>query len=530
MKSIPLALSWEFWGRDKKAVPLTLGIGVSLTLLCYYGLLPLSPEQTAEVTTVFHALLFTAIMPIVVLAVSVLVGVPETRFTLPISTWSLVGWPMVNGCVASAAGYLLLAVFANTCIDADWPLLKPLLAAVCIYALSHCLSWISECGPLRSLIGIVSTACLTVTTTWLHLHSLNHDAEPYWQQKLTAGEMLLAVVLIGVAYVAAVGGVSLSRRGQPLSLTKLGQFLVDRLDFHPQPRHVFDSARSAQSWFEWTSKGIAVPAVGGFAGLCVCILFSTGRLFPWETAETIGVVTYMILMVSPLLGWFLGNAGPKFNVHEFTATRPMTDTELADLTLVNAAKSMCLGWLVWWIGAGLALGCAVLSGTAPTTAAQFFELNVPPETWSQAGLYFAALVGCCLLACWTLISLGVSTVLLRPWLFATISYVVFFCVISIPLIGSSPLAAATLIPLIGILIVSSTVFVYVAAYRLGLIGKTRIVVNGCLFLVLSTCAFVVLPRVPDVNTASLCLLLTACLSPFIAPAATPLAFWWNRHR
>ena len=542
MKSARFALSWEFWSQAKTTPLLALGICISAVSLFYYGFWSTSAQfydfesagRFQGTLMILHGILFSSLMPIVVIYVYSAAGVPETRFTLPIATWSLVGWPMLSGCLATGCACLLVAVFANTLFHAEWPLTKPMIAAAVIYAFSHSISWILECGRLRLLISVLCSAILAVATFALHQTAITQDQEPYWQT-ITIGDMLLAVALLGVAYTAAVGGVSLARRGDPLSLTKLGEFLVDCLDYPLGSRAAFKSARSAQDWFEWTSKGIAIPAVSTFLVLCACLVYSTGWLTPEQTVGVIGVFTYMALMMTPLFGWFLGSAGPKFNIREFIATRPLTDTELADGTLAAAAKSLCWGWAIWWVGSALALGCAWLSGSAPTTPAQFFPLKSPPETWSQVVLYSAVGAGGCLLISWTLISWGVWTVLLRSWLFSWMLGTGLCASIGYVLVSGSASAAAIAFVLLCLLIVSGNAFAFVAAYQLRLIGTTRIVVCGCSYLALSfaTCTAVIIAQVASALLLSLLvlgLLATLCLLPFTALAATPLAAWWNRHR
>ena len=391
MNSVPVAFSWECWSRGKTIPLLAMGICTAVVWLFYASYLRIVTPISADDLAGFHAALFGTLLPILVVYATVLVGVPELRFTLPVSTWTLVGWPMLNGCLATAGGYLLLAIFANILFAAQWPLVKPLLAASAIYALSQAASWIPECGRLRPLISVVISASLGVAAIGVHTYSFTNELPPYWQT-LNWSDVPLALGLILGAYATTVAGVNRSRRGQPLSLTKIAVFLVERLDFHMHPRAAFASSIHAQGWYEWVSKGIAMPAVAIFWTICMCAMFSTGWLGPAQTVELIFGLTYMALILTPLLGWFLGSAGPRFNISEFTATRPLTDTQLADRTLVNAARSVLWGWTIWWIGAGLALGCAWLSGSAPTTPSELIPIKVPPVTWLQAALYTLALV------------------------------------------------------------------------------------------------------------------------------------------
>ena len=231
--------------------------------------------------------------------------------------------------------------------------------------------------------------------------------------------------------------------------------------------------------------GLAAPAIAAFPAVVLCIWFSTGWLPPAETVAVVGAFTSMGVMVSPLVGWFLGNVA-SFRINEFTATRPMTSTELADILLVNAGKSILLGWMVWWLGAGSALCCAILVGSGPTSPQALFAVAVPPTTRLQAVPYFAAIFSGTLLAGWTFASIGVALVLLRSWLFATILYLSILIPVSIVVMCPQPMSPAVALTLqvsVIMVIAMITVGVYVTAYRKRLISGRRI---GITFVLLRT--------------------------------------------
>lgn len=533
MKSAPLALTWEFWFQHKFMLPFTLGSSLAVVVLPYYCLRLVNPAIDPSVASILHTMMFVFVVPVAVIGGTALGDIPTRRFGLPVPTWSLVFWPMISGLIYVGGSYLLLALFANALFDARWPLLKPTLAAECIFALSYALALIIVSGQWSVPLSISSAACSCIVTVWLNQATIREGETPYWES-LTTGEVLLGATLMTAAYIGAVAGIGLARRGQPLSLIRLGRWLVDNFAFHAKPPQSFRSAGAAQRWLEWRQKGLSVPAIAAFPALVLCVWFSTGWLDKSETVTVVAVFSVMGVMVSPLVGWLLGNSEPRFNISEFIATRPMTSTELADITLINAAKSLCCGWVVWWVGAGLALCCATWSGSGPTSPRDLFLIDAPPGTWLQATLYFAALFGGVLLTSWTLISLGVAMVLLRLWMFSAILCVLILSPVSIAVAFPPPVnpnvAAALQISVIG-LISAVTIGVYVAAYRLKLIGTRRIATVMVLYLITMATAVVCLPENTVLElTFYRGLIISISALPFLSLAATPLAFWWNRHR
>ena len=143
-----------------------------------------------------------------------------------------------------------------------------------------------------------------------------------------------------------------------------------------------------------------------------------------------------------------------------------------------------------------------------------------------------------LLCSWTLTSLGVSVVILRPWLVKTVFY-------SLALLPLVPLTLANLTPgaanEIGIAsqwiwicaTIGGTIAIYATAFRLRLISAKRIAIVGVAYLLLSASCLLfvsVLPR-PEMSIAlAIGLLLSSCFLPFVCIGAVPLAVWWNRHR
>ena len=93
MKSAPQALTWEFWSRDKIALPFPLGICAAFVALLYIALLQdsgggLDPSQAS----LMHSALFFCFVPIVGIAAASRADCPDRRFTLPVSMWTSLPW------------------------------------------------------------------------------------------------------------------------------------------------------------------------------------------------------------------------------------------------------------------------------------------------------------------------------------------------------------------------------------------------------------------------------------------------------
>ncbi|MBP88678.1 MAG: hypothetical protein CMJ64_18525 [Planctomycetaceae bacterium] len=102
MRSIPAALSWEFWRRDRKqsVLPALLLVAAGLILLMYSAL-RLPEQEYTQMAPVLHATLFSIFVPMFTLYASNLAGEANQRFTLPATSWTLAGWPIFNACLPS---------------------------------------------------------------------------------------------------------------------------------------------------------------------------------------------------------------------------------------------------------------------------------------------------------------------------------------------------------------------------------------------------------------------------------------------
>jgi hypothetical protein len=233
------------------------------------------------------------------------------------------------------------------------------------------------------------------------------------------------------------------------------------------------------------------------------------------------------------LGFYLGNAGPTFNIREYTAARPLSDTELADAILWNTARSVGWSWLIWWIGVAFCFSYAAWVGAAPQSPAEVFP-NLRSDSWAQVAFYVVAAMAGSLVVSWTLASISVSWILVRQWMFHTILLIASGIPVTLSICAILEVAPETwdwiqggLIGLLSVL----NLAVYVAAYWRRQIGWRRISTVCALAAVLYIFTALSVPQLPEIHrTWALAWLFAISPLPFLAFATAPLALSWNRHR
>src|SRR5688500_13796186 len=130
MRSISIALAWEFWRRAAVwvvAVPLGMSIwpAVVYLLLINQGL----RDFRNETGFMLHVSFLLCSLVCGVTAIVQAAGVPRSRYALPVKTRTLLGWTLLHSMVAAAAMYLVQAALVNWAFDAGWPYLGPAAAS-----------------------------------------------------------------------------------------------------------------------------------------------------------------------------------------------------------------------------------------------------------------------------------------------------------------------------------------------------------------------------------------------------------------
>ena len=527
MKSVPWAIGWEMlhrgrWGLILSALGANTLPALLFGLLRYEGAL----ESREEASTILMHLM-TVQINLFLFATAVIGALsPISRlYTFPISTASLVGWPMVLGMIAVAVEMAATIVILNMCFGLGWRPLGPTLFAGATFPAILAGLWLAEkSGWLPVVFGAVATPlCLWFKARYGPLFSTpNH----YWTEVTFGDAATLAVVPIA-AYVVGVVGVTRNRCGSPPYSIGLMAWLQRVFAFGPQTELTFQNPLRAQLWFEWRTKGAALPAIVGmglFMGFGIWLLSSRNANALLEGCIAGGA---MLLIAALLGGFVLGNVGradSDIQIGQFLATRPLTNSQLAGTILKTTAKSVFLGWLLWAV--------ALLIVYATLLALRVNLRVVPP---APLGWWF---VPVSLVGAWTAASLMLTLALTgRQNLLAVSIFVAIALAIGLMLFERTVLSPQAgeyftrgLAAFGGLVFVLATIVALLAAHRRQLISRRML--SAAIGTWIALCSLSVLFLSPfTVEQLALGILVAGLLALSVAPLATaPLALAWNRTR
>ena len=272
---------------------------------------------------------------------------PSRMFTLPVTTASLAGWPMLYGTAAAASLWVATALFLRVAgTDAAVPLIWPALLTAVYLAWTQALMWMPYAlAGMRVIVAVLWLAAVdTIVLVALHYHA------PEWLMTvLLAPQLPLAYA---VAYVA----VARARRGDipdwrrpfgRLALTATGDRSLGS----------FVSAARAQMWFEWRRHGRALPAMVGIVVPCeLLLLFIPGN----HASPVVFLTLFVVLVTPPVLAVFVAAALSSPN--SYGLTRPLTSASLVAAKLKMSLWSALTAWLLVAVFVPLALR---LSGKMP---------------------------------------------------------------------------------------------------------------------------------------------------------------------
>ncbi len=540
MHSAAASLTWEFWRRSLPNIALLVAGAAGLLSFIYMNF-PTSQVhggELADAAIVMHAALLAFLLPFAAVICCSAIDLQQRRFTLPVSSRALFGWPLLNGAVAMAAIYLMVALWANVLFSAGWTLARPVLAAIVLHAFCLALTLAVECPPnFRMMVTVLGAMAFAILTLFAQFPPAGAAFRPLWRAS-TPWDVVLAAALTAAAYLLGVAGISLQRQSRGISLTAIGRWLLSWLDFSWSGKTRLKSPPAAQFWWEWHEKGLGFPLVAAVVGLGVMLgfvgmaVFLPGRLDGQSALGVVFVWSWMMTVCSPFLGLMLGPTTQHFELDRFKATRPLTATQLADAVLKNMALGSLAGGFIWVSLTSLALALlATIDGSV------YFEVTRIDEVLGNHPLTYVAIAFFALsVTMWTLMSLGAVWGLLRKWLFFTLLWVGVGGFLTLLTVDNwlparwAEAAVVTCAWVLGIAWLAGAAAVFLVARRLRLIGRRRLLVVGGLFLLAYGATFWV-PRPPAAPPVLFRLwLAAACTLPFFSWGAAPLALWWNRHR
>ncbi len=317
-------------------------------------------------------------------------GFPARMFTLPVSTRTLVAWPMALGALAMAGAWLMvdLAVL-RPCGEAA-PLALPAAIAAAALMVIQAVAWAPfEFGWARTiLLAALAVALVTATVVARKMGASN--------------ELLLGgyLALLPALYAAAVAGVACARRGDayPWPWLQTVVRIVSRLA--PHRRQAFASPADAQLWFECRRHAAHLPL---FTGLILIELGIALALMAINEADRttaarlgrVGAVALPVILaagMAAVVGPGLGkhdHLAKRYEAPPFHAARPIADRDFVAAKFKMAAVSSLLAWALAYL---LPVIWIIAPGNYARLADVLSELTQGVPGWKLALAAAAAIV------------------------------------------------------------------------------------------------------------------------------------------
>jgi hypothetical protein len=232
-----------------------------------------------------------------------------------------------------------------------------------------------------------------------------------------------------------------------------------------------------------------------------------------------------LFLISFLGGLLLGNVGREgnFNMGQFLATRPMTDTQMARITLHTIALSVLVTWLIWV--AAFLIGYAIMLAIG---AGDSIQIPIDFSWWQFAGSILAMWIIASVLAT---IGMAGSNRLYKILigLIAMFVGLVLFSELALSNEYRQAFLRTAMSIAAGVVLVG-TAWAFWIAHRRALIQAPTVLAAACLWAAATVLAMLQWP--PDLRPHWFGYLLAAAVFALaVAPlAAAPLALSMNRHR
>ena len=331
------AVAWEIWSRNRWA---TTTVAVAIPFLAIVNSSWLGEWfRMVEVLLLFFSMTtlvwtFCCVEPD---ARGKHGGFPPRTFTLPLSTIGLVAVPMLGGALTLATVYWLWTQLIFTVWNVVIPpaslRIQLLTIAAMLFAL-QAIVWSLYRFPLIRialiLVAIIGIGMLGLAAPGKGFRNMSEPA--------VLGSL---GVLMALAFVAAVAGVSRDRRGEWEGWT---QRMIDRvLAMLPRRRKAFTSSAGAQVWFEWRGKAFFLSAVLALPMILVMMIYPVPTMGDFDPVMT-AIIYANLPLLALVMAWCLGMTLARTDywtreaeLSSFVTARPVTDGDIVIAKLKAAA-------------------------------------------------------------------------------------------------------------------------------------------------------------------------------------------------
>ena len=458
---------------------------------------------------------------------------PARWYRLPVSTVWLVGTQMLFGAAAMVFLWFLVNIPVTGAVFGLWLPWQVPLFFVAVLAVTQAFAWGMGGFVFVRLIAAGITVALIVDFFFDFLKWLLRDPRPSQHPEVTM------IALVALAFVMALAGVSLDRRGvRWQGLRPAYDALTRRIaSRRPATARPFSSAAAAQFWYEWRTRGTALPLVALLMGMLAIAL----RWFAPEEHEVIYLVAALVTWCFTLVSYFVGfvaagawrDGSVRIELPSFVGARPMATGVLGSAVLRACTASV--------LASTALLSACCLAALGPGGLRELYMTSGLAHAGGLAHmLAIAGVIAAVACGSWVMFMLGMTGAATgRRWVGGVVGGLLFLLPILMLIASNCWGLAGTRARAVleyGVIVVPAVlasvgcVALYVAACRLQLVS-TRAVLLLVMAAALICGAFLVLllpSNWPQI--VSVCFSVTVAALAVQPFAGVPAALHWNRHR
>jgi hypothetical protein len=457
---------------------------------------------------------------------------PARWYRLPVSTPWLVGVQMLFGTAAILLLCLLVNIAITGMVFGLWfPWQMPLFFVTAL-VVALAFAWGLGGFVLARLLAAGMAAALLVDFFFDLLRWLLQEPRPRQHPELTM------LALIALALAGTLLGVLLDRRGVRWPGVRPAYDALTRriAASRPAPRP-FASPAEAQFWYEWHTRGMALPLVALLMGVVGIGLRAAA---PGEH-EVIYVVAALFTWCFTLISYFVGfvaagawrDGRVQLQLPSFVAARPLTTGELSAAVLRACTASVLASTGILAVCYLVALGPDGLR-----------ELYMTAGVARAGGLvHMVAIAGVVVLVAfgsWVMFMLGMTSAATgRRWVGGAVGGLLFLLPILMIIASQSPPFAGTRAGAVleyGIIVCPTVlasvgcVALHLLARRLRLISARTVLASACGAVV--ACGALLTLLLPSNWPPIVAICFAVALAALVVKpfAGMPAALHWNRHR
>jgi hypothetical protein len=464
---------------------------------------------------------------------------PTHMLVLPISARMLVTVPMAAGAVTVAIVWLIVAYFVLRPADFAVPILRPTAVLTLFLTVFQAIAWTPFAQ--RWIQGVLTVFAGAGTFGWVlggiafGFSRFGPAVEPF-----VASALVLA--LVPVAYLFALSGVAMTRRGDSYDW-RLWNRLKDRLAAWQKPaEHPFSSPRAAQIWFELRTTGWYPPVMTGATALFFPFMLLSDPSDVSQSWKFLGIFLGLPLLMATVSGGALGNFGgidTSAKAHSqgpFLFVRPITSAMFIRDKLLAGALVTVMIWLT-----ALPMGLLIL--LRPGFCQAIIEMARQTPAW-KVGLLPPLAVLLLIATTWKQLVEGYWSALTgRAWVMHVFLLMLMFLLMGGLGFGIAAavfpqyqaVATAALPWIMGILLgvkLAAAILVLRGLESSALLSNEYIVamIATWIFVVAALTSLTIWLIPPGAASIRDILSSIVLLVPFSRLAGAPLAVEWNRHR